>query len=254
MTALALMELASRKLEQAKIRAQLAVLRWKNAIEAVENVNGQTQNRLELPKTITDSVAIAEQELKTADYLLTLSIENDALVKEKEVLGTAIQILELRSTQESKTLRELRQDMENYQEEYNRRLQAISLLESIPTPSFSSGIIKGVKWGLISLVVSLPIIILSNLVGPGLVQVILVIIILILMGVFLFGWLVVPILQSIRHKNEKKRAFENYASSKNHIVREYDDRVKKARELISHAEENLRSTQNALKQIRSHGG
>lgn len=66
----------------------------------------------------------------------------------------------------------------------------------------------------------------------------------------LLGWLIVPIIQIIRHRNDSKKALERYASEEKRLFMKRDERVKNIENTIKETEAAKRTIQDAIRTLR----
>ena len=93
MTVMALAELASKKLSQARARAEANIEQWRSAIEIVKKAELQAECRIQLPEPLIEQIAVIFGQAKTADYLTTLKISKEAISGRDDVFRIAAHTL-----------------------------------------------------------------------------------------------------------------------------------------------------------------
>jgi hypothetical protein len=254
MTATALMDLASRKLQQAKTRSESALLQWQNAIHTVDTLSQQLPLGTGVAVPSTQEVASATEQLKDSDYFLALSIKEQAQAKEKEVFGTTIRLLEQHLAQQDSVLKKLQQDMHDTFKDHEKALKGIEHIKTEQSYSIIGAGLFGVGIGIASLIISFPLGSIAQSIKNTVVLFILGIIILLLLLTTLFGWLIVPIIQIIRHRNDGKKALERHASEEKRLFMKRDERVKNIENTVKETEVRRKSIQDALRTLRQRAG
>lgn len=142
MTVLALTELHSRKLIQARARTQQSVDLWRESVALVKKVEREAGCVIALPKQLIEDVSRAEESARTADYIMLLEIEKNAVYNRNQVYESALGTLQ----QDVKKLMERRgSDLQ----EIHKRQSAVSERSFVLTLSDALG-------GLLQIIIAIP--------------------------------------------------------------------------------------------------
>lgn len=248
MIALSLIQLASQKSLQARERTCSAIDRYRDIITMTEKVSQETVCHIYLPNHFIEGLHTLEEKVITADYLLALSLEREAVSKGKEVLIFTAQSLRKRIVSEQRSLKELNEEVEKVQEEYRRHITNLDKIHQ-GSPPYGLGMGCGLGLGLVAFILIYPLADMSRSVESPFMSFVVAIVAYILTGTLLFGWLLIPILQYIRYRRQTKRLLSDIDNERRRHLKDKDDKTKQLQDSASETLNNIRKMETVVKDI-----